>query len=393
LTAIQEIAVARISYLPWFMVGVLGFILGLASARAGVRTLAIADDHLNPKALEDKTATDRPRGMRAGDRMRVTEPGRGREAASPLDIPWLGWKDIFLRTYYEFNDDRVMTIAAGVVFYVLLAVFPAIVVFVSLYAIFLDPGTIQELLHAAEGVMPDDAFGLLRTEVMRIASKSTGALGLTSLVALAVAIWSANSGTKSIFDALNIVYEESEKRSFLRLNLTSLAFTLGSVVFLIAAAALVIGVPLVLGEWGYLESGTIILSLLRWPLLFVILAGALSVLYRYGPSRHDAKWRWITPGSCFATLIWLVASLLFSFYLSNFADYTATYGSLGAAIGFAMWLWITFIAIFVGAELDAEIEHQTAQDSTVGTAKPLGARGATMADEVGAAQTGIASYR
>jgi len=298
----------------------------------------------------------------------------------------LGWKDILLRTYHEFNEDRVMTIAAGVVFYVLLAVFPTIVVFVSLYAIFLDPSTVRELLKAAHGVMPDDAFDLLRTEVMRIADKSTGALGLTSLIALVVAIWSANSGTKSIFDALNIVYEESEKRSFIRLNLISLAFTLGAVGFLIAAAGLVVGVPLVLGQWGYLETGTIILSLLRWPLLFVVLAGALSLLYRYGPSRHDAQWRWITPGSCFATLIWLLASLLFSFYLSNFADYTATYGSLGAVIGLAMWLWITFIAILVGAELDAEIEHQTAEDSTLGPPKPLGARGATMANEVGAAK-------
>jgi membrane protein len=377
---------ARTSYLPWFFVGAVGFALGLASAGSNRSTLPVAGDSQNPKALQEKTDPDRPEGIRPGDSMRAAEPGRGRGAASPLEIPWLGWKDIFLRTYHEFNEDRVMTIAAGVVFYVLLAVVPSIVVFVSLYAIFLDPSTIRELLGAAEGVMPDDAFDLLQTEVMRIVAQSTGALGITSLVALAVAVWSANSGTKSIFDALNIVYEESEKRSFVRLNLISLAFTLGAVAFLILAAALVVGVPLILGEWGYLETGTIILSLIRWPLLFVVLAGVLSVVYRYGPSRHDAKWRWITPGSCFATLIWLIASLLFSFYLSNFADYTATYGSLGAVIGFAMWLWITFIAILLGAELDAEIEHQTARDSTVGAAKPLGARGATMANEVGAAK-------
>jgi membrane protein len=376
------------SYLPWFVVGGLGFVVGLASANVGARHLSSAGDGENPKALEDKTAPDKPRGVRPGDPVRAMEPGRGRGAASPLEIPWLGWKDIFLRTYHEFNEDRVMTIAAGVVFYVLLAIFPGIVVFVSIYAIFLDPAGIRELLAAADGVMPDEAFGLLQTEVMRIASKSNGALGLTSLVALALAIWSANSGTKSIFDALNIVYEESEKRSFIRLNLISLAFTLGSVAFLVVAAALVIGVPLLLGEWGLLDTGAMVLSLLRWPLLFALLAGALSVLYRYGPSRNDAKWRWITPGSVSATLIWLIASLLFSFYLSNFADYTATYGSLGAVIGFAMWLWITFIAIFLGAELDAEIEHQTARDSTVGISKPLGARGATMADEVGAAKAG-----
>jgi membrane protein len=279
-----------------------------------------------------------------------------------------------------------MTIAAGVVFYVLLAIFPAIVVLVSIYALFLDPTTIRQLLATTAGIIPDEAFSLLEMEVTRIAAKSNGALGLTSLLALVVAVWSANSGTKSIFDALNIVYEESEKRSFIRLNLISLAFTLGSVAFLIVAATLVIGVPLVLGKWGYLEIGTIVFSLLRWPLLFIVLTGALSVLYRYGPSRHDAKWRWITPGSALAALIWLIASSLFSFYLSNFADYTATYGSLGAVIGFAMWLWITFISILLGAEVDAEIEHQTAHDSTAGPPKPLGARGATMADEVGAAQ-------
>ena len=377
----------RPSYLPWLVVGGLGFVMGVASANSRAYSTPSGDNE-NPKAFAAKTAPGKSRGTRPGDAIRALEPGRGREATSPLEIPWLGWKDILLRTYREFNEDRVMTIAAGVVFYVLLAIFPGIVVFISLYAIFIDPGTIRQLLAAGEGIMPDEAFGLMQTEVMRIASKSTGALGITSVVALAIAIWSANSGTKAIFDALNIVYEENEKRGFIRLNLISLAFTLGSVIFLVAAAALVIVIPLVLGDWGLLDPGTIVLSLLRWPLLFVVLAGALSILYRYGPSRHDAKWRWITPGSTFATLIWLLASLLFSFYLSNFADYTATYGSLGAVIGFAMWLWITFIAIFLGAELDAEIEHQTARDSTVGPPKPLGARGATMADEVGAAEAG-----
>ncbi|HET7715874.1 MAG TPA: YihY/virulence factor BrkB family protein [Bauldia sp.] len=377
---------ARLFSLPFLLAGGVGFVLGHALASTKARESRVGGNISNPKALEDKTSPDKPSGVRPGDVLRAVEPGRGREATSPLQIPWLGWKDIFWRTYQEFNDDRLMTIAAGVVFYVLLAIFPGMVVFISLYAIFLDPKTIGQLLATAEGIVPDEAFGLLQTEIMRIASKSTGALGITSLAALAVAVWSANSGTKSIFDALNIVYEESEKRSFVRLNLISLAFTLGAIVFLVVAAALVIGVPLVLGEWGLLDTGTIVLSLLRWPILFALLAGALSLLYRYGPSRNEAKWRWITPGSAFASLIWLIASLLFSFYLSNFADYTATYGSLGAVIGFAMWLWITFIAVLLGAELDAEIEHQTARDSTVGAAKPLGTRGATMADEVGVAK-------
>jgi membrane protein len=374
------------SLLPWLLAGGLGFAAGLISVRQPTASSGTVVDG-DPKPFASKTAPGKPHGARPEDLLRAREPGRGRDATSPWEIPWRGWKDILVRTYHEFNEDRVMTVAAGVVFYVLLAIFPAIAAFVSLYAIFADASTLRELMTVAAGIMPADAFDLLQAEVMRIAAKSAGALGITTLIALVIALWSANSGTKASFDALNIVYEESEKRSFIRLNLISLAFTLGSMLFLMIAAGLVIVVPLLLGNWGLLGTGTILLSLLRWPLLFLVLMAALSVLYRYGPSRHDAKWRWITPGSIVATLIWLGASALFSLYLSNFADYTATYGSLGAVIGLVMWLWITFNAIFLGAELDAEIEHQTARDSTVGPPKPRGTRGATMADEVGAAQT------
>ena len=221
---------------------------------------------------------------------------------------------------------------------------------------------------------------------MRIPSKPPFTLGFASLLSLLFALWSANAGTKAMFDALNVAYDEAEKRGFIVLNIVSLAFTAGAILFLLLAVGAVIVVPLMLGSVGMQEAGGQILSNLRWPILCLLVAGALSVLYRYGPSRREAKWRWVTVGSLLASLLWLVGSGIFSWYLTHFADFSATYGSLGAAIGLMMWLWLTSIVVLAGAELNSEIEHQTARDSTVGSEKPLGCRGATMADAVGATQ-------
>jgi membrane protein len=315
------------------------------------------------------------------------DQGRGRSATSPWQIPWSGWKDILLRTYSEMNDDRILAVAGGLVFFVLLALFPTIAALVSLYALFADPTTINQHLSLMAGVLPPDSLKLLSDEVTRIASKSSGTLGITSTIALLFALWSANSGTKAIFDGLNVAYEEKEKRSFIRLNLVSLGFTIGAILFLLLAAAAVLVVPLIFAAIGLQNFMAALLSALRWPILLVLIGLALAFLYRFGPSRRDAKWRWITPGSVAASLLWLVASGAFSFYLGHFANYNATYGSLGALIGLLMWLWITFIVILAGAEFDAEIEHQTARDSTVEPEKPLGRRGAKMADTVGQAQS------
>jgi len=284
------------------------------------------------------------------------------------------------------NDDRLLAVAGGLVFFVLLAIFPTIAALVSLYALFADPKTIADHLAALGSFMPPDSLKLLTEQVDRIASKGGGTLGITSIVSLLIALWSANSGTKAIFDALNVAYDEKEKRSFIRLNLIAFAFTIGAIVFMLLAAAAIVVVPLIFAAIGLQGVFSIILSILRWPILLVLIGLALAVLYRFGPSRREAKWRWVTPGSLAASLLWLAASGLFSFYLGHFANYNATYGSLGALIGFLMWLWITFIVILLGAELDAEIEHQTARDSTVGPEKPLGKRGAKMADTIGAAQ-------
>ena len=280
-----------------------------------------------------------------------------------------------------------MAVAAGVTFYALLALFPALAALVSIYGLFADPATIQEHLNTLSGVLPGGALEVVGEQVKRIASKGGGALGFGFVFGLAVSLWSANAGMKAVFDALNIVYDEEEKRSFVRLNLQSLAFTLGAIAFLILAVGGIVAIPIVLNFLGLGSGLEWLIFLGRWPLLLVIVVLGLAVLYRYGPSRDTAQWAWVTPGSLVAAGLWLVASLLFSWYASNFGSYNETYGSLGAVIGFMTWIWLSAIVVLLGAEINAETEHQTAHDTTEGPPQPMGARGATMADTVGKAQS------
>ena len=316
----------------------------------------------------------------------AAEPGRGREARHPTEIPVLGWKDIFWRVYADLDDHRILAVAAGVTFYALLALFPAIAAFVSLYGLFADPTTINKQLAAMAGFMPGGALDIIGDQVKRIASKPSGALGFALVFGLGVSLWSANAGMKAIFDALNIVYDEKEKRGFVALNALSLAFTVAAIAILMLAIGAVVVLPIVLNYVGLGGIGETLLALSRWPLLLLAVVGGLAVLYRFGPSRKKARWGWITWGSGFSAVAWLAASLGFSYYVGHFGSYNETYGSLGAAIGFMTWIWISTIIILLGAEINAEMEHQTAEDTTVSDGKPLGDRGATMADTVGAAK-------
>jgi membrane protein len=372
-----------------------GTALGVfARARLPRQAQAIAFDTAGRIATADRQPHgDRPFGEpqpddepRSLQRARAQERGRGRRAASPADIPLAGWRDIAWRVYAEIQNDRLLAVAAGVVFYGLLALFPAITALVSSYALFANAATIGKHLAFAAALMPGGAYGLVEEQITRIAQGSSGGLSTAFMVGLGLAVWSANAGMKAMIDALNVIYGETEERSFIRLNLLSLAMTLGGLVFLLVAIGTVIALPLVFAWFGIESWSEWAIALLRWPAIMIVIALALAVLYRFGPSRHAAQWRWLSVGAVAATLLWIAGSALFSWYLSNFADYNATYGSLGAGIGLMMWLWLTSIAILVGAEINAEIEHQTARDTTTGRAKPLGARGAVMADTVGAAQ-------
>jgi membrane protein len=315
------------------------------------------------------------------------EAGRGREAETPTQIPAHGWKDILWRVYEEFGKDRVMAVAAGETYYALLALFPAIAALVSIYGLFADPATIGQHLNALSGVLPSGALQVIGDQVTRIASKGGGTLGLGFIVGLAVAIWSANAGMKAIFDALNIVYGEEEKRSFVALNLWSLAFTLGAIVFLLVALGGIVALPVVLNFVGLGAATEWLLVIARWPVLLAGVVLGLALLYRYGPSRDTAEWKWVTPGGIVAAVLWLVVSMLFSWYVSSFGSYNETYGSLGAVIGFMTWIWISTVVVLLGAEINGEVEHQTAKDTTEGPNQPLGARGARMADTIGEAKS------
>jgi membrane protein len=317
---------------------------------------------------------------------RSREDGRGREAEKPTHIPATGWKDILYRVWDEISDDRVGTIAAGTTFFILLALFPALGALVSLYGLVADPATIRDHVNDLSGYVPASMLELVSAQLESLSQAESGALGIGFAFGLLLALWSANSGMKALFDALNVAYDETEKRGFFKLLMVSMAFTLGALVFFILVLTVVLGVPLVLNFLPLGPIGNLLVAILPPVIMFCVACFAIAVLYRYGPSRSLAAWRWITPGSLAAGIVWVIASVLFSWYLANFADYSATYGSLGGAIGAMMWIYISLWIVLVGAELNAEIEHQTAKDTTVGPEKPLGARGASMADKVGEAR-------
>ena len=311
---------------------------------------------------------------------------RGRRAQSPTSIPLLGWKDVLKRTIAEISDDRLLAVAAGVTFYVLLAVFPTISAFVSIYGLVADSATLTGHLEALRGVLPEAGVQIVGEQLARLTSGGETALGIAFFTSLALAIWSANAGAKALFDALNVIYDEREKRGFFRLNFTSLTFTAGALVLLTLGLVAVAVVPIALDYFGLRSVVERLVAALRWPVLFLVVSFGIALLYRYGPSRSNAQWRWLTIGSVLAACFWLAGSLLFSWYAANFASYNETYGTLGAAIAFMTWIWLSTAIILVGAEINAEIEHQTARDTTTGRSKPLGSRGASMADTVGEAK-------
>jgi membrane protein len=269
------------------------------------------------------------------------------------------------------------------VFFGLLAVFPAITALVSSYGLFANPSTIGANLQSLALMLPEGSFQIVQDQIARVLDKGHTTLGTAFLFGLGFALWSANAGVKAVIDALNVVYEEREKRSFIRLNLLSLAFTCSGIAALLLMVSAVVAVPLGIDRVGLAPQSQSIVSLARWPLMLAILLAALGVLYRFGPSRRQAQWEWLSVGTIAAALLWIAGSSLLSWYLSNFGNYNATYGSLGAAIGLMMWMWMSAIIVLCGAELNSEIEHQTARDTTIGRPKPLGYRGAVMADTLG----------
>jgi membrane protein len=337
----------------------------------------------NERPFGERRSSEEPLSL---ELQRAQERERGRHATQPLQIPRKGWYDILWRTYQEMQQDRLLSIAGGVSFFALLAIFPAITALVSAYGLFFDPATIANDIGQLSDLVPANVLTIVHEQATRIASNNSQTLSFGLVIGILVSLWSAMSGVKAVIDALNLTYEQRESRSFIKLNLVALVFTLfGFAAFLLAMAAVVV-LPLILSPIGFGNFTETVTRIARWPVLLIVLLLGLAILYRYGPDRRAARWQWVSIGSVLATLTWFVASFLFSWYLTNFANYNATYGSLGAVVGLMIWLWISTAVVLLGAEFNAEIEHQTARDSTIGAEKPLGARGAVMADTVGAKQ-------
>jgi membrane protein len=291
---------------------------------------------------------------------------------------------VFWRVAHAFSAHRLLTEAAAVAFFALLAVFPAIAALVSLYGLFADPQAVERQVEALAGILPGGALEVLRGQMQRVAAGGRTELGLGFAMSLAVSLWSANQGTKALFTALNVVHGEQEKRGFIRFNLVTLAVTLGGLVFVLLALGAVIVLPVVLGFLGVSSWAERVLHLARWPILLVAVSLMLAVLYRFGPSRESARWQWLSWGGTLAATLWLAGSAAFSWYVENFGSYNETYGSLGAVVGFLAWIWLSVAVVLLGGEVNAALERRAARETTTGPAQPPGARGGRMADRVAA---------
>jgi membrane protein len=327
-------------------------------------------------------APSEPRGDLAPMTTGAAAEAQGRQATHPGEIPWAGWKRVLKRTAREVITDRVSLVAAGCAFYATLALFPVISMVISIYGLVFNPATVEPQLQTLRDLLPPSAFTLISDRVHVLVSKPPGALTYSLVISIAVALWSSATGTKSILSALNLAYEERERRSFLRYQLTAFALTLGGMVAAAVGIALLVLVPAAETFLGISAGAALLTRLASLGLMVVFVMLALSLLYRFGPCRRVAGWHWVTPGSALATVLWLAASALFSYYVGHLASYDATYGPLGAVVGVMMWFYVTAFVVLVGAELNAELELQTARDTTDSPEKPMGRRGAYVADHV-----------
>ena len=318
------------------------------------------------------------------DRRRAREPGRGRKAAAPGHLGWAGWLDVLWRVVGKIGTDRVMLVAAGVTFFGLMALIPTLSVLVSLYGLFFEPEDVAAQTSALAGIVPQGGLEIMGEQLMRLTAQGKPQLGWALAISLGVALWSASAGVRALFEAMNVVNGEDEKRNFFVLTATALLFTLAGIAGAAVAIVIVVVLPAVLGVLG-LEAGWLI-QMVGYALLAAMLFGGILVLYRFGPSRRRAQWRWAVPGASFSVIAILAFSALFSWYSANLGGYDSTYGSLGALIALLTWMWLSVAVFIIGAELNAEAEHQTAVDTTEAPDLPLGSRGARMADTLGRAR-------
>ena len=307
----------------------------------------------------------------------------GTEADKPTEIPAKGWLQIVKRGFKEAGEDNVPLLGAGVAFYAFLAIFPALIAAITLYGLFADPATITAQVGALTAGLPQSATSIITDQLKSVSAAQTGA-SITAIVTIGLALWSASGGMSNLLKAVNITYDEPEKRSFIKLRLLALGLTVAAVIFMIVMLGLVVAAPAALE--AVVPEGPLrwLLEAARWILLAVLISVALAVLYRVGPDRDAPKMRWVSVGAGVATVLWLLASLGFTIYvtLAGNSSYGKTYGAVAGIIILLMWLWISAYAILLGAEINAESEEQTVRDTTKGPEEPIGQRGAVKADSM-----------
>jgi membrane protein len=307
----------------------------------------------------------------------------GREAERPSEIPPRGWFAILRRVKAEVREDNVPLLAAGVAFYAMLAIFPAIIAVVTVYGMVADPEQVESQFGEFAKGLPAGADTLLTEQLKNATGAADRALSIGLAVSLLGVLWSASSGVQGLVKGLNLVYDERETRGFLKLRGLSLLLTLGAIVVAVVAVALIAVFPGFVDGLGLGRAGELAASIGRWVLLALLMLGALAVVYRFAPDRASPRWRWVSWGAVVALVLWLLGSVGFSYYVDNFGKYNQTYGALAAVIILLLWLYLSAFVVLLGAELDAETERQTARDTTTGPPQPLGERDAEVADSLG----------
>jgi membrane protein len=310
------------------------------------------------------------------------EADRGREAESPAQVPPRGWKDVLLRVKKDIKDDNVSIVAAGVAFFSVLALFPALIAMISIYGLFVEPQEAAAQAQQLTEVMPREAARLIGDQMRAVAATSSGNLSISLIISIAVALWSASSGMNALIQGVNIAYDEPETRGFIKLRGLALLLTIGAILVFGMAIGAIAVFPALAGKLPGGQVLEVVAGVLRWVILGAVIIGALAVIFRLSPNRDQPRMKWVSSGAIMAAVFWLLASIGFSFYANNFGSYNETYGSIAAVIILMFWLYITAFIILIGAELNGQLELQTRKDTTTGPEKPMGERDAFAADEV-----------
>jgi membrane protein len=314
---------------------------------------------------------------------RRNDDAAGREAERPGEIPPRGWLAILKRAKAEVKEDNVPLLAAGVAFYAMLAIFPAIIAVVTVYGMVADPAQVQSQVSELAKGLPAGAGELLTNQLTNATKAADRSLSIGLALSLLGVLWSASGGVQGLVKGLNLVYDERETRGFLKLRGLSLLLTLGAIVVAVIAIALIAVFPGFVDSLGLGRTGELAASIARWVVLALLVLAALAVVYRYAPDRANPRWRWVSWGAVVALVLWLLGSVGFSWYVDNFGKYNQTYGALAAVIILLLWLFLSAFVVLLGAEFDAETERQTARDTTTGPSRPIGQRDAEVADTLG----------